>query len=84
MREANALEKDACRPDAQGRINEITVRMKSHDGAEVTAPMGLTVRFRRLGEWRMERIRRLGDGRTVRQVDRLWRGRWTLYRSWRW
>ena len=59
MREANALEKDSCRPDAQGRINEITVRMKSLDSAEVTATMGLTVRFRRLG-----------NGRTVRQVDR--------------
>ena len=70
MREANALEKDACRQDAQGRRNEITVRMKSLDSAENTARMGLTVRFRRLGEWRMARVWRLEDGRMARKMVR--------------
>ena len=70
MREANALEKDACRPDAQGRINEITVRMKSLDCVENTVRMGRMERIQRLGEWRMARVWPLGDGRTVRQVDR--------------
>ena len=53
MREANALEKDACRQDAQGRINEITVRMKYHNGTEETARMGLAARVWLQGEWRM-------------------------------